>query len=128
MRKTIYALAMLACATAARAEVPAGTDPIIGVFARMLEHEAFSTLSLNGAAAGENDDYFERWVNAAARNDRNSLEAGFTRMLERCDETPAASIVRGEPDPLAIMVAEALRAQRQADGRYAMLSAAWQQP
>ena len=47
-----------------------------------------------------------------ARQDVGSLEAGFVHMLERTQEAPQPLAARGEPDPLAVMVASALQVQR----------------
>lgn len=116
MRTTLGALTMLALVAAAHAEVPPGPDAVHGSFTRMLGHQASNGWAAAATPGSEYDAYVERWIDAAARNELNSLEAGFVHMLERCDEVPRAPVVRGEPDPFGAMVAAALQAQ-QHDGR-----------
>lgn len=120
MRSMLCTFAMWSLAALAHAEVPTGPDPVNGAFARMLDHEAVTTMP-SGAAAGASDErLFEQWVNAAARGEMSSLEAGFAHMLARCGTVQAAPPVRGEPDPLATMFAEALKEQERAGQRLAM--------
>lgn len=109
MRTALCTLAMLALAATAHAEVPQGPDAIHGAFARMLEHEP---AALSPASANQGDGFVEHWVNSAARQDVGSFEAGFVHMLERIQDAPQPLVARGEPDPLAVMVASALQAQR----------------
>ena len=117
MRTMLCAFAMLAVTTVVHAEVPTGPDAINGAFTRMFEHESATTMS-SGAAVGEASDFlFERWVNATARGEMSSLEAGFVHMLQRCADTPHALVARGEPDPLAVMVAATLQAQQRTNRR-----------
>jgi len=109
MRTTLCSLAMLAIAATAHAEVPRGPDSVHGAFARMLEHEP---VALSPASANRDDAFVEHWVNSVARQDLGSLEAGFVHMLERAQDAPRPLVVRGEPDPLATMVASALQVQQ----------------
>lgn len=122
MRTAFCTLAMLALAATAHAEVPQGPDAIHGAFARMLEHEP---AALSPASANQGDGFVEHWVNSVARQDVCSLEAGFVRMLERAHEAPQPLAPRGEPDPLAVMVASALQVQRAGQ---VMLAGGWQLP
>lgn len=108
MKTAFCTLAMLALAGTAHAEVPQGPDAIHGAFARMLEHEP---AALSPASANPNDAFVEHWVNSVARQDGGSLEAGFIHMLERTHDAPQPLAARGEPDPLATMVASALQVQ-----------------
>jgi hypothetical protein len=75
----------------------------------MLEHEP---VALSPASANRDDAFVEHWVNSVARQDLGSLEAGFVHMLERAQDAPRPLVVRGEPDPLATMVASALQVQQ----------------
>ncbi len=109
MRTSLCTLAMLALAATAQAEVPQGPDAIHGAFARMLEHEP---VALSPTPANPHDAFVERWVNSVTRQDMGSLEAGFVHMLERSRDVPQQLIARGDPDPLATLVASALQAQR----------------
>ena len=109
MRTAFCTMAMLAFAATAHAEVPQGPDSIQGAFARMLVHEP---AALSPASANRAEIFVEHWVNSVARQDMSSPEAGFVRMLERTHDVPRPLVVRGEPDPLATMVASALRVQQ----------------
>jgi hypothetical protein len=119
MRIMLCTFAMCSLATVTQAGVPSGPDEINGAFARMLEHEAVATMPSRANAGVSDDRLFERWVNTAARGETSSLEAGFARMLARCDEDQQAPPVRGERDPLAALFAEALQAQQRAGQRLA---------
>ena len=69
------------------------------------------------AASGSERLMLERWADRSTRNQMSSLEAGFANMLLRSrDDVPAASVVRGDPDPVAVRIAAALRAQRASGG------------
>jgi hypothetical protein len=109
MRTAFCTMAMLAFAATAHAEVPQGPDAIHGAFARMLEHEP---AALSAEAASQEHAFVEHWVNSVARQDMSSLEAGFVHMLERTRDEPQSLVARGEPDPLATMVASALQVQQ----------------
>jgi hypothetical protein len=120
MRIMLCTIAMWSLAAVAQAGVPNGPDEINGAFTRMLEHETVATMPSGTAAGGSDDRMFERWVNAGARGGMSSVEAGFARMLARCDAVQHAPPVRGERDPLATLFAEALQAQQRASQRLAM--------
>lgn len=120
MKSMLCAFAMLAVTTVAHAEVPTGPDAINGAFTRMVEHESGATMPLGATVGHDGDFVFERWVNAAARGDMSSLEAGFSHMLQRCHEVPHPLAARGERDPLAVMVADALQAQQRTSQLHAM--------
>lgn len=109
MRTALCTLAMLALAATAHAELPRGPDAIHGAFARMLEHEP---AALSPASPTQGDGFVEHWVNSVARQDMGSHEAGFVHMLEHTRDVPLPLVARGEPDPLALMVASALQAQQ----------------
>ena len=105
------ALAVSAITPEAHADVPRGPDQVNGAFVRMLAQEATS-VTAQAAITGNSNRMFEGWVNRATRNEMSSLEAGFAHMLARCDDAPTRSIVRGNPDPVASVIAETLRSQR----------------
>jgi hypothetical protein len=109
MRTTLCSLALLAIAATAHADVPRGPDSVHGAFARMLGHEPGA---LSPASADRDDAFVEYWVNSMARQELGNLEAGFVHMLERAHDAPRPLVARGEPDPLATMVASALRLQQ----------------
>jgi hypothetical protein len=50
----------------------------------------------------------------------DAINGAFARMLAHSHETPPAIIVRGEPDPLAVMVSTALQLQCPAREQLAM--------
>jgi hypothetical protein len=111
--KTVFcaiALAAFAVVPRANADVPPGPDSINGAFVRLMAHEA-TTLAAS-ATAPDPDRMFERWVNRVARNEMSSAEASFARMIARTAEKPAPLTARGEPEPVARMIAAALQAQR----------------
>lgn len=120
MRTTLCTLLMFAFAAAAQAEVPPGPDAVNGAFARLLEHEPVTSLAPVASVGDENDSYVEHWVNAIARQEMSSPEAGFVHMLARRDEDPTALLASGEPDPVALMISAALQAQRPAHQRLAL--------
>lgn len=109
MRTALCTFAMLAAAATLHAEVPQGPDAIHGAFARMLEH---GPAALSPAAANQGSAFVEHWVNSEVRQDMGSPEAGFVHMLERTRDVPQPLLARGEPDPVATMVASALQAQQ----------------
>jgi hypothetical protein len=111
MKAVICTIAFAAFAVAPRAyaDVPPGPDAINGAFVRMLGSEATTAAAV--AATPDSDRMFERWVNRVARNEMSSAEAGFARMIARTAEKPAPLVARGEPEPLARMIAAALQAQ-----------------
>ena len=109
MRTALSTLVMLAVAATAHAEVPQGPDSVHGAFARMLAHEP---AALSHASVNRDDTFVEQWVNSVSRQEMGSLEAGFVHMLERSRDMPQPLMARGEPDPLATIVASALQAQQ----------------
>jgi hypothetical protein len=116
MRTALCTFAMLASAATTHAGVPQGPDAIHGAFARMLDHES---AALSTAAANPDAAFVEHWVNSASRRDMGSLEAGFVHMLERTRDVPQPLVARGEPDPLASLVAAALHVQQAECQRFA---------
>jgi hypothetical protein len=112
MKTVICTIAFAAFAVVPRADadVPPGPDAINGAFVRMLGNEATTPVAV--ATTPASDRLFERWVNRVARNEMSSVDAGFARMIARTAETPAPLTARGEPEPLARMIAAALQAQR----------------
>lgn len=121
MKTRIFAVAMLSIAGASHAEVPAGTDAINGAFVRMLQHEQSAAAPLGSAGAAAGDVDFERWVNTAARFEMSGPEAGFAHLLARAEQAPIPMQVRGERDPLEVMINAALQAQQVEAHRYASL-------
>jgi len=111
MRTAFCTLAMLVISTSAHGEVPQGPDAINGSFERLLAHEPGLPV-LQQPAVERDDAFVERWVNAVARNEISGPEAGFVSMLARSREEPRLPVVRGEPDPLAAMIAATLESQR----------------
>lgn len=111
MKAVICTIAFAACAVVhvARAGVPAGPDAVNGAFVRLFALEA-TTPAL--AAVPDSERVFEHWVNRVARDETSSAEAGFAQMIARSAEKPAPLAARGEPEPLARMIASALQAQR----------------
>lgn len=105
-----FAMAVSAVAPRAYADVPPGPDAINGAFVRLLAPEAATATTTD--ALPDPDRAFEHWVNRVARNEMSSAEAGFAHMLARADEVPRPSLVSGEPDPVAVMIARALAAQQ----------------
>jgi hypothetical protein len=113
MKTTLCTLTMLMLTTTAQAEVPDGPDAINGAFGRMLAHPPAELTDAGPVTSVAGDVEFERWVNAAARGEMSSLEAGFAHMLSRRDDVPRSVAAQGEPDAVALMVAEYLRQQQQ---------------
>lgn len=127
MRTAFCTLAMLMISTSAHAEVPPGPDFINGAVERLLAHEPVALESQQ--PAGDQDEAFvEHWVNSAARQEFTSLEAGFVHTLVRSREAPRPLVVRGEPDPLATMIASALVAQRATQQQPAGAFTGWTEP
>lgn len=73
---------------------------------------AFGDVSPGSEPRSSSDGMIERWTDRATRNQISSPEAGFANMLARRDELPTRSLVRGEPNPVALKIAAALQAQR----------------
>jgi hypothetical protein len=123
MNTMILAVVAMAASGISNAPVPAGADAIDGSFARMVAHEptALAPAPAGQTAADASDFQFEQWVNGVARGEMSSLERGFASMLERADDVPAALTVRGEPDEVDQLVAEALRPQAACVLRHAAL-------
>jgi hypothetical protein len=96
----------LACA-----DVPAGPDSVNGSFVRMLRHGP-GVAPMRAIGGDSTDLQFERWVNAAARGDTTSLEAGFANLLARADDAPTALPAHGVRDLIEVMITQALQAQR----------------
>lgn len=123
MNTMILAVVTMAASGLSSADIPAGADAINGSFARMLAHEpaALAPAPAGQAAADASDFQFEQWVDRVARGEMSSLERGFASMLERADDEPVALAVRGEPDEVDRLVAEALRPQAACVLRHAAL-------
>ena len=77
---------------------------------------AFGDASPRSDRGSSSNNLLAHWTDRATRNQMSSLETGFASMLARRDELPTRSLVRGEPDPVASIIAAALQAQR-ASGR-----------
>ena len=123
MNTMILAVVTMAASGISSAPVPAGADAINGSFARMLAHEPTAlALATEGQAVADASDFqFEQWVSRVARGEMSSLERGFASMLERADDVPAALTVRGEPDEVDRLVAEAQRPEAACVLRHAAL-------
>lgn len=119
MKTTLCTLTMLMLTATTQAEVPDGPDAINGAFGRMLAQPTAGVTNAGPVTSVANDVGFELWVNAAARGDMSSLEAGFAHMLSRRENAPRPVAAQGEPDAVALMVAEYLRQQRQSVERVA---------
>ena len=121
MKTILFTIVTMTTAGLACADVPTGPDSINGAFERMLTGEPGTTALLGAACGNETDFQFERSVNAAVRGDSDGLAIGFANMLARVEETPRALTVRGERDPVEVMVTEALQAQRRTERLHAAL-------
>ena len=120
MKTILLAAVMITSSGLACADVPAGPDAVNGSFVRMLKHGP--GIAVRSVAGGDVTDFqFEQTVNALGRGDTSSLEAGFANLLARADDAPPALPSRGERDPVAVMVTQALQAQRLTVQRHAAL-------
>lgn len=122
MKTVLLALASMAASGLAVAEVPAGPDPINGSFVRMLEFSPVVPANRPTGVSNASDFQFDHWVNRIARGDQSSLEAGFAHLLRDSESCPPTRMVLGEPDPIAVMVAELLRSQVETTNRRASLA------
>lgn len=121
MKTILLTIVTMTTSGLAGADVPTGPDSINGSFERMLAGVPGVTAPSGEARDNETDFQFERSVNAAVRGDMDGLVLGFANMLARVKEKPRALTVRGERDPVEVMVTEALQAQRRTDRLQAAL-------
>lgn len=121
MKTVLLAVVSMTVSGLAIADVPAGPDAINGSFVRMLEFAPGVPGNTSTAVSSVDDFQFDQWVNSIARGDQSSLEAGFAHLLRTPVQCPPARTVHGEPDAVAVMVAELLRNQVETTDRRASL-------
>lgn len=122
VKTVLLAVMSMSVSGLAVADVPAGPDAINGSFVRMLEFAPGVPGNTSTAVSNADDFQFDQWVNSIARGDQSSLEAGFAHLLRTPEPCPPARAVRGEPDAVAVMVAELLRNQVETTDRRASLT------